>query len=74
MDIDRFNKILSEELIVFDTQQEVLTVNEIDSYSKTLTSIIISSANRSKKRVKRRISRSLGPWWTEELETHKESI
>lgn len=68
MDIDRFNKILSEELIVFDTQQEVLTVNEIDSYSKTLTSIIISSANRSKKRVKRRISRSLVPWWTEELE------
>jgi hypothetical protein len=52
MDIDRFNKILSEELTVFDTLQEALTVNEIDSYSDSLTSIIIPSANRSKKELK----------------------
>jgi hypothetical protein len=64
---------LADELEAFDNRLNALSANDIDSYTENVTSIIISSASRSKKITQRRSPRSMAPWWTEELEILRKS-
>ncbi|EFX65967.1 hypothetical protein DAPPUDRAFT_263904 [Daphnia pulex] len=49
IDAGLFNKNLADELEALDNIHKALSANDIDSYTKNVTSIIISSASRSKK-------------------------
>jgi hypothetical protein len=64
---------LADELEAFDNRLNALSANDIDSYTENVTSIIISSASRSKKITQRRSPRSMAPWWTEKLEILRKS-
>ncbi|KZS06380.1 Uncharacterized protein APZ42_030179 [Daphnia magna] len=68
IDADLYMKNLTNELSAHDVIQSNLKAgDDIDKYVEAMSSIIISSANKSKNKNKEHRPRPLAPWWTEKL-------